>query len=75
MLSQYQLKIAYLYNIPIGNVKKQQCPILFNEGKYVVHYENLQLYLRLALKQKNLHCILELSQSQWLKVYIEFKIQ
>ena len=22
MLSEYQLKIAYLYNIPIGNVKK-----------------------------------------------------
>ena len=41
MLSEYQLKIADLQNIPIGNIKKN-----------VLHYENLQLYLRLGLKLK-----------------------
>ena len=35
-------------------------------------YENLQLYLRLELKLKNIHCILEFNQSQWLKPDIEF---
>ena len=52
MLPKYQLKIADLYNIPIGNVKKI-VPNLFDKGKYMIHYENLQLYLRLRLKQKN----------------------
>ena len=46
MLSQYQLKIADSYNIPIGNVKKLE-PNFFDKEKYILHYENLQLYLRL----------------------------
>ena len=49
MLSDYQLKIADLYNIPIGNVKKL-VPNLVDKEKYVIHYENLQFYLRLGLK-------------------------
>ena len=36
MLPEYQLKIADLYNIPIGNVKKL-VPKLFDEEKYVIH--------------------------------------
>ena len=51
MLSEHQLKIADLYNIPIGNVKKL-VPDFFDKEKYVLHYENLQLYLRLGLKLK-----------------------
>ena len=35
MLSEYHLKIADLYNIPIGNVKKL-VPSLFNKEKYVI---------------------------------------
>ena len=51
MLSDYQLKIADLCNISIGNVKKL-VPNFFDRGKYVIHYENLQPYLRLGLKVK-----------------------
>ena len=36
------------------------------------HYENLQLCLILELKLKKTHHILEYSQSQWLKLYIQF---
>ena len=43
MLSDSQLKID-LYNIPIGNVKKL-VPNFFYKEKYVIHYENVQLYL------------------------------
>ena len=56
MLSEYQLKIADLYNISIGNVKKL-VPNLFNKENYVIHYKNLKLYLRLRLKLKNSSCI------------------
>ena len=52
MLSEYQLKIADLYNIPIGNVKKL-VPNSFDKERYVLHYGNLQLYLRLRVKLKN----------------------
>ena len=38
MLSDYELKIANLYNIPIGNVKKIVVPNHLDKEKYVVHY-------------------------------------
>ena len=56
MLSEYQLKIVDFYNIPIiipidglynvsiGNVK-QLVPNFFDKEKYVLYYENLQIYL------------------------------
>ena len=51
MLSKYQLKIADLCNIRIGNVKKL-VPNYFDKEVYVFHYENLELFLRLGLKLK-----------------------
>ena len=44
MLSDYQLTIAKLYNIPIGNVEKL-VRNFFDKEKYEIHYENLQLSL------------------------------
>ena len=34
-------------------------PNFFDKEKYVLHYENLELYLRLALKLKKIHRVLE----------------
>ena len=51
ILPERQSKIADLYNIPTGNVKKL-ISNFFDKEKYVPHYENLQLYLRLGLKLK-----------------------
>ena len=51
MLSGYKLKIADLHNISIGDFKKL-VPNFFDKERYVLHYENLQLYLRLELKLK-----------------------
>ena len=45
MLS-YQLNIADFYNISINNAKKLVLNF-FDKEMYVLHYENLQLYLRL----------------------------
>ena len=57
MLSDYQLKIADHYKIHIGNVKKL-VPNFSDKEKYVIHYKNLKLYLRLGLKLKKIHLIL-----------------
>ena len=67
ILYEYQLKIINFYNIPTGNIKRL-VPNSFDKEKYVFHYENLQLYLRLGLKLKKIHR----NQSQWLKPYLEF---
>ena len=61
ILSDYQLKIADLYNIPIGSVKKLM-PNFFDKEKFVIQHENLQLYIRSGLKLKN-----TLSIRVWLK--------
>ena len=41
----------------------------------MIHYENLKLYLRLDLKLKKIHRVLEFNQSQWLQPCIEFNTQ
>ena len=74
MVSEYPLKIADLYNTPICNVKKL-VPKFFDKEKYVLCYENLQLYLRLGLNPKKIHSVLDINQSQCLKPYIEFNTQ
>ena len=51
ILSKYQLLIADFYNIPTDYVEKLFANF-FDKEKYVLHYENLQLYLRLGLKPK-----------------------
>ena len=38
MLSDYQLKIADLYNILVANVKKL-VPKFFGKEKYMIHHE------------------------------------
>ena len=50
-------------------------PNFFDKEKYVIHYENLQLYLKLGLKLKKIHHVLEFIQSQSLKPYIKFDTQ
>ena len=72
MLPDYQLKIADPYNnLPIRNVIKLVSNF-FDKEKNVIHYEKLTLYLRLGLKLKIIHHVLEFNQSQWLKQYVEF---
>ena len=74
MFSNYQIKIVDFGNIPIGNVKKL-VPNFFDKEKYVLHYQNVQLYLKLRLKLRKIHRVLEFNQSQWPKSYVEFNTQ
>ena len=60
-----------LIKITIDHVKKL-APNFFGKEKYVLHYENVQLYLRLGLKLIKIQRVLELNKSQWLKLFAEF---
>ena len=45
-------------------------PNLFPKTKYLVHYRNLQLYLRLGLELERVHRVLRFRQSPWMAPYI-----
>ena len=47
----------------------------FDKEKGVFHCQNLQFSLRLGTKLKSILRVLKLSQSQWLKPYVEFNKQ
>ena len=52
MQYEYQLKIANLYSSPLGNVKKNSAGCFFDKEKYVIHYENFRLGLKLRELQR-----------------------
>ena len=70
-MSKYCLKIASVYNITTGTVKKL-VPNLMNKNNYVIHYTNLQQCLELGMKLKKIHRILKFKQCNWMRPYIDF---
>ena len=74
MLSDYCKKIKNRFKISSGKVTKL-IPTLHHREKYVLHEENLKLYLRLGLKLKRVHRVLEFSEKPWLKQYIDFNTE
>ena len=74
MLSDYCREIKNKFNISSGNVNKL-IPTLNDKKNYVLHEENLKLYLSLGLKLKKIHRVLEFSEKPWLKPYIDFNTE
>ena len=74
MLSDYCREIKDKFKIRSGNVYKL-IPTLNDKKNYVLHEENLKLYLSLGLKLKKIHRVLEFSEKPWLKQYIDFNTE
>ena len=74
MLSDYCREIKNKFNISSGNVNKL-IPTLNDKKNYLLHEENLKLYLSLGLKLKKIHRVLEFREKPWLKQYIDFNTE
>ncbi|KAK3106169.1 hypothetical protein FSP39_014172 [Pinctada imbricata] len=53
-------------------VSKKLVPTLWDKEEYVVHYRNLQLYLKQGMVLKKIHRVIAFTQDAWLKPYIQY---
>ena len=74
MLSHYCKELKQELGINSGLVQKL-VPNLMNKNRYVLHCINLKQYLRLGLKLKKIHRVLEFTQKPWMKSYISFNTE
>jgi len=48
---------------------------LEDKSKYVVHYKNLQFYLRQGMRLKKVHRVIEFDQDRWMKPCINMNTE
>ena len=71
MLSQYSSSLADGH----PSVSQKLALNLQDKRNYVLHYRNLQLYMRLGLKCVRVHRVLAFKQTPWLREYIDFNTE
>jgi hypothetical protein len=73
-LSPYQKDLVE--NLELNGIRRVPSKKLIldlnNKYNYVLHFNNLKLYLELGLKLKKIHKVLSFKQKPWLKPYIMF---
>ena len=65
-LSEYQKRLMEDLELKLPNSKKLLLT-LHDKKNYVVHYRNLQFYLKQGIKLKLVHRVLEFEQECWME--------
>ena len=73
-MSEYQQKLMADLGIKPPNTEKLLLT-LEDKEEYVVHYRNLQLYLRQGMRLKKVHRVLEFDQERWMEPYIRMNTE
>ena len=68
--SEFIDKLAERCNKKKKKNEPKLTPNLCKKEKYVIHYRNLQFYIKLGMKVDKIHKICEFTQFPWLKPYI-----
>ena len=73
-MSEYQRQLMAEHDLTTPNTEK---PVLTleNKEKYVVHYSNLQFYLRQGMRLKKVHRVIEFDQEPWMEPYIRMNTE
>ena len=58
-----------------GRPQAKLMSTLYDKKKYVIHYINLKLYLRLGMRLVHVHRVVQFQQSYWLKEYISLNTE
>ena len=61
--------------LPSRGQLKKLLATLGNKTNYILHYRNLQLYLRLGMQLIDNHRVLQFKQKRWMKPYIDFNTE
>lgn len=71
-LSQYQHDVLHKENIKYSEKIKKLIPHLGKRTEYVLHYRNLQFYLKMGMKLIKVHRCVQYTQEAWMREYVLF---
>ena len=73
-MSEYQRRLMADLDLTTPETKKLVLT-LEDKEKYVVHYGNLQFYLRQGMRLKKVHRVIEFDQEPWMEPYIRMNTE
>ena len=73
-MSEYQRRLMADLDLTMPNTEKLVLT-LEDKEKYVVHYSNLQFYLRQGMQLKKVHRVIEFDQEPWREPYIRMNTE
>ena len=73
-MSEYQQRLMSDLDFTMSNTEKLVLTLEDKEN-YVVHYKNLQFYLRQGMRLKKVHRVIEFNQEPWMEPYIRMNTE